>query len=263
MASIYLAFKDLVKSLQAWRLWSLLGWIEIRQRYARSSLGPFWLTISMGVLICTFGVVYGALFGQPLADYLPMVGCGLVIWTFFSTSVSEGSQAYISSVNFIRQVRTTRYIYVLQVLWRNSVIFAHNIIIIMIMIVFFGVKSWLALICFFPGFLLLVINAFWIGALTGLLSARFRDFPQIVAALLQVSFYATPILFKGDMLQGEHYWIVQYNPLAYLIDVVRQPLTGEVPDMIAWIVCSTMALLGGCLTLYMTGRYYNRIPYWV
>ncbi|MBW4048622.1 MAG: ABC transporter permease, partial [Proteobacteria bacterium] len=64
MPALRTASLDLLASLKSWRLWSLLGWLEIRQRYARSKLGPFWLTISMGVLVASLGVVYGTLFGQ-------------------------------------------------------------------------------------------------------------------------------------------------------------------------------------------------------
>jgi lipopolysaccharide transport system permease protein len=258
-----IAITDLLASLRSWRLWTLLGWLEIRQRYARSKLGPFWLTISMGVLVGTMGVIYGTLLGRPLGDYLPMVADGLVFWTLFSGVVLEGCNSYIASANYIRQVNTPRLIYVLQAAWRNTVIFAHNFLIVISVMVLFGVHSWAALLLFIPGFALFLLNALWIAAFSGVIAARFRDFPQIVAALLQVAFYVTPILFSGDMLAGKHHWIVVYNPLAYLIELVRAPLLGHVPDALTWVVGSVMALLGWSLTLAFTGRFHRRIPYWV
>jgi len=263
MSVFAVGFADLAGSLRSWRLWTLLGWLEIRQRYARSKLGPFWLTVSMGVLVGALGVVYGTLFGQKLTDYLPMVAIGLVTWTLFSSTVNEGSMAYISSSSYIRQVSTPRLVYVLQVGWRNLVIFAHNFVIVAVVLAIFGVKSWLTLPLVIPGVLLLLANALWMGMIAGLLSARFRDFPQIIAALLQVAFYVTPILFHGAMLSQEHRWIVTYNPLAYLIDVVRQPLVGVAPTAPTWVITVLMALGGGLLALWMTGRYHKRIPYWV
>lgn len=263
MSFFRLGLADLASSVRAWRLWTLLGWLEIRQRYARSKLGPFWLTVSMGVLVGALGVVYGTLFGQKLTDYLPMVAIGLVTWTLFSSVVNESSMAYISSGNYIRQVNTPRLIYPLQVLWRNVVIFAHNFVIVVAVLAIFGIKGWATLPLVVPGLLLLLANALWIGMIAGLLSARFRDFPQIIAALLQVAFYVTPILFHGAMLSGQHRWIVTFNPLAYLIDVVRQPLVGEAPPVMTWAIATAMALIGGLLALWMTGRYHKRIPYWV
>ncbi len=263
LSSLSCAVADLLESLQAWRLWSLLGWLEIRQRYSRSKLGPLWLTISMGVMVGTLGLVYGTLFGQKLGNYLPLIATGLVIWTLFSTTVSEGGRAYISSANYIRQVRTPRLLYILQVGWRNGVIFAHNFVIVVVVLAIFGVKSWAAFPLFIPGLVLLMLNALWIAAFVGLLAARFRDLPQIVEALLQVSFYVTPILFSGQMLSGKHHWIVEFNPLAYLIDVVREPLLGLSPSTTTWGVSAGMAAAGWLLALAVTGRYHKRIPYWV
>lgn len=263
MSSFSCAVNDLTESLRAWRLWSLLGWLEIRQRYSRSKLGPLWLTISMGVMVATLGIVYGALFGQKLADYLPTIAIGLVVWSLLSSIVGDGSQAYMASAQYIRQVRTPRLIYVLQVVWRNFVIFGHNFAIVVVVLLIFGVKSWLALPLAIPGLLLLLLNAMWVGALAGIVSARFRDLPQIISALLQVAFYVTPILFSGQMLRGAHHWIVAFNPLAYWIDAVRQPLLGVVPSALTWMICLGTALPGWALMLICTGRYHKRIPYWV
>lgn len=257
------AANDLNESLKAWRLWSLLGWLEIRQRYARSKLGPFWLTISMGVLVGTMGVVYGSLFGQKMSDYLPMVAMGIVLWGLFAGIVNEGSNAYIAAANYIRQVNTPRLIYILQVVWRNLVIFGHNFIIVFLVLLIFGVKNWEVLPFFVPGLLLFLLNSTWMAAFVGLLAARFRDFPQIVSALLQVAFYVTPILFSGSMLSGKHHWIVEFNPLAYLIDIVREPLLGRMPPVSTWLLALGMAVVGWLLTLGLTGRYHKRVPYWV
>ena len=78
-----------------------------------------------------------------------------------------------------------------------------------------------------------------------------------------MAFYVTPILFSGDMLAGKHHWVVVYNPLAYLIELVRAPLLGQIPDALTWGVGAGMAVLGWALALALTGRFHRRIPYWV
>ena len=253
---------DLRASLAAWRLWTLLGWLEVRQRYARSSVGPFWLTISMGVLIASIGLVYGTLFGQKMSDYLPFLSVSLVMWAVFSQTVSDGSTAYINSSAYIRQVANPKLIYVLQVVWRNIIILGHNFVIILLLLVIFGVKSWATLPLFIPALAIYLLNATWIAMVVGLLSARFRDLPQIVAALLQVAFYITPIIFRPNAL-NRFSFIVKLNPLAYLIDLVRAPLIGQVPDAGTWCLTIGMAIIGWLGALLLTGRYLKRIPYWV
>jgi len=69
-------WSDVRASLQGGRLAGVLGWQDIRQRYRRSSLGPFWLTISMGVLIGALGFVFSALFEMAVADFIPFLTLG-------------------------------------------------------------------------------------------------------------------------------------------------------------------------------------------
>jgi lipopolysaccharide transport system permease protein len=81
------AINDLRASIASWRLWTLLGWLEVRQRYARSRFGAFWLTISIAVMVASIGLVYGTLFGQKIQDYLPFLAISLIMWTSFSQTV--------------------------------------------------------------------------------------------------------------------------------------------------------------------------------
>lgn len=257
-----IAIADFRESLFSWRLWMLLGWLEIRQRYARSSVGPFWLTISMAVMIGSIGAVYGTLFGMNLKEYLPFLSVGLVMWTLFAQITNEGSTVYINSSAYIRQAATPKILFVLQIVWRNLVIFAHNLIIIVLLLAIFGVKSWLAFAFFIPALALYILNATWIAMIAGLLSARFRDLPQIIGALLQVAFYITPIMYRPHSL-SRFSWIVTLNPLAYLLELVRDPLIGNIPSMMTWLITSGMAVVGWTAALWVTGRYLKRIPYWV
>jgi lipopolysaccharide transport system permease protein len=257
-----IAITDLKQSAISWRLWTLLGWLEIRQRYARSRVGPFWLTISMGVMVASIGLVYGTLFGQHLSDYLPFLAVSLIAWGMFASTVQEGSVAYISNASYIRQVATPKLIFVLQIAWRNLIILAHNFIIIVVLFCIYGVRSWSTLLLFLPGLLVLVLNAMWMAMLAGLFSARFRDFPQIIASFIQVAFYVTPVIYKPEALT-RHLFITRLNPLAYLLDAVRQPLLGQVPSGRTWVITVTMAVIGWLFALFVTGRYMKRIAYWV
>lgn len=253
---------DFIRSLGAWRLWTLLGWLEVRQRYARSRVGPFWLTISMGVMIGTIGLVYGTLFGMKLREYLPFLAVSLVLWTTFSQIVQEGGVCYINSGMYIRQAATPKLIYVLQVVWRNLVILAHNFVIVIVLLLIFGVPDWGALAFFVPALIIYILNATWIAMLVGLLSARYRDLPQIIAALIQIAFYITPIIYRPEALK-RHAFIVDWNPLAHLIELVRAPLIGQYPSALTWTVTVSMAVIGWAVALAMTGKYLKRIPYWV
>ena len=65
----------------------MLGWQDIRQRYRRSKLGPFWLTISMGVMIAMIGIVFGQVLNSPMEEYLPFLSAGIILWNCFALAL--------------------------------------------------------------------------------------------------------------------------------------------------------------------------------
>lgn len=253
---------DIRAGLQHHHIWMLLAWLEIKQRYNRSKIGPFWLTISMGVMVAALGVIYGALFKMNLRDYLPMLAIGLVIWSFISLTITDGCNTYIASTNYLKQISLPRSIFILQTIWRNLIVLAHNFVIVVLVLIGFQISFWHTLHLFVLGMLLLLWNLWWICTVASLVCARFRDVPQIVISILQVIFYVTPILFKKDMLD-KYPWIIDFNPFAHLIEIIRSPLLGEYPSIENWIVCLVMAVAGTVLAIFMHGRYRARVPFWV
>lgn len=253
---------DMQKSIDSHRLWLLLGWVEIRQRYARSKIGPFWLTISMAILVTALGLVYGTLFKAELKEYLPLLAIGFVFWAFISTTINDGCNAYINASPYLKQVPLSRGVFIFQTIWRNMIILAHNFVIIILVLLIFKINFWHQLHLFVLGFLLVTWNLLWLTTLLSLLCARFRDLPQIVASFIQVIFYITPILFKRDML-NKYPLLIDLNPFAHFIEVIRAPLLDNHVPLLSWIVCLVLAIGGTFLALIMHGKYRSRIPYWV
>ena len=257
-----LALRDVVEGAGAFRLWGLLGWQDVRQRYRRSTLGPFWLTISMGALVGGLGVLYAGLFKMDVADYLPFVAAGLIVWGLVSGLITEGCSVFIDAEGTIKQVNLPLSIYVYRVVWRGIIIFAHNIIIYVAAAVFFSINpSWIGFLAL-PGLLLLCLNGVWMGLLLGLMSARFRDVPQIVASVVQVTFFLTPIIWKPELLPGRAF-MLDFNPFFHFVELVRAPALGQTPGLVSWLAVLGITLGGWLVTLLMYRRYRWRIAYWV
>src|SRR4051794_15628284 len=98
-------FSDLAKSLLEWRLWTMLGWNDIRQRYRRSALGPFWITISMAIFTVLLGVIYSKIFHQDIATFLPYIAMGLIIWGFISGVTIEACNCFVENTGIMKQIR--------------------------------------------------------------------------------------------------------------------------------------------------------------
>ena len=256
------ALQDIVEGARAIHLWGLLGWQDVRQRYRRSTLGPFWLTISMGALVGGLGFLYAGLFKIGIADYLPFIAVGFIVWGLVSSLLTDGCAAFISAESIIKQVALPLSIHVYRVLWRNFIILAHNAIIYVIVALLFSVQpGWVGFLAL-PGLVLLGLNGVWVGLLLGLVSARFRDVPQIVASVVQIAFFLTPIIWKPELLP-ERALLLDLNPFFHFVEVVRAPLLGQVPGLTSWLAALGVTLGGWLVTLAMYRRFHWRIPYWV
>lgn len=264
MNEISIAVKDLMRSREKLYLALMLGCQDIRQRYRRSKLGPFWLTISMGVMIAMIGIVFGQVLNSPMQEYLPFLATGIILWTCFSTSVMEGSSAFIDAQGMIRQLDLPLSLYPIRVLWRNIVICGHNIIILPLVFLVVGRGISWDIFWLIPGFVVFCWNMLWVSLLLGTFCTRFRDMPQIVNSLLQVFFYVTPIIWMPNALSARSAsLLVEPNPVYHLVQLVRAPILGSSPTLMNWTVAIAMAVVGSMIALWFFGKYKKRIAYWL
>jgi ABC-2 type transport system permease protein/lipopolysaccharide transport system permease protein len=256
------ALNDVAEGWRARTLWGTIGLHDIRQRYRRSFLGPFWITLSMGILVSALGVLYGKIFNRDLSEYMPYLAAGYIVWGFLSASILDGAKSFLSAEGLIRQLAAPLSLHVYRVLWTNLLIFAHNIWIYVALALWFRVDVDWSLLLFIPALGLLLLNAVWIGLLLGLLSARFRDIPMILSSIVQVSFFITPVLWKPDMLAGRTV-ILAVNPFFHYVEIVRAPLLGESASAQSWLLVLMMTVLGWATALLFYTVYRWRIAYWV
>jgi len=263
-ALIKSGWRDIFAALKNYELAGVLGWQDIRQRYRRSSLGPFWLTISMGVLIGALGLIFGTLFAMPMKEFLPFLTIGLILWTLITTVLNEGCTGFTAAEAMIKQISLPLFTHILRVIWRNLIICAHNLAIFPLVLLVFWLPLRATAFLSIMGLLLLMINLSWMALLLGVFCTRYRDVPQIISNLLQVSFYMTPIIWKPELLQKrEHLIFIAVNPFYHLMEVVRAPLLGTLPSTLNWLVCIVLALVGWSFTLAFYGRFRSRIAYWL
>ena len=84
------------------KLWFHLGWQDIKQRYRRSILGPFWITIATGTTAVAMGILYSSLFNLDVAEFLPYVTLGFIVWNMISGAILEGAEVFISNEGLIQ-----------------------------------------------------------------------------------------------------------------------------------------------------------------
>ena len=256
------ALLDLVKGARSFHLWGLLGWQDVRRRYRRSIIGPFWLTISMGVLVAVLSILYGALLKVEIADYAPFLALGFIIWTLISGFINEGCTAFTDAGSIIKQADLPLSVHVYRVVWRNFLIFCHNAAIFVVVAVIFSIwPGWTGFLVV-PGLVLLCLNGVWMGLLFGLVSARFRDIPPVMDSIVRIFFFVTPIIWMPELLPGRAV-LLDFNPFFHYVELVRAPLLGQAPQLASWLAVLGMTLGGWLAALLMFRNYRRRVAYWV
>ncbi|WP_345813077.1 ABC transporter permease [Paraburkholderia sp. PREW-6R] len=253
---------DLLVGIKASRIWGTLGWHDIKQRYRRSVIGPFWFTLSTAIMVVVLGALYSTLLHQNIKDYLPYLAVGLVVWQYLGSMANEGCMAFIGSAYLIKQIRIPLTVHVCRIAWRNFAILLHSLPVVIVLMITFGKwPSWEFLLV--PvGLVVLLLHGIWVGVALGVLCARFRDIPPIVTNLVQVVFFFTPVMWSPEILK-DRAWVAEYNPLYHLIETIRAPLTGRPVHWESWAWSIGLLVAGFAFAQYLMSRYRDRVPYWL
>lgn len=257
------ALVDLGHGLLEWPTWWVLANNDIRQRYRRSALGQFWVTIAMGASIAGMGLVFSVILNQPIDDYLPFLGAGMVIWGLISSLVNELATAFIASETYLKAYPGPRSAVIYRTIARNIIVSAHNALILPVLMVLFKIPLTFAVFLTVPGLALIVLNAVWIGMLIGPLCARFRDLPQLIINVVQLAFFLTPIMFRPAQFREQLWVLTHLNPFASFLELVRAPLLGSVPEAHHYMVAAVCTIVGFAVALPFYARFRGRIVYWL
>lgn len=256
------AAQDLAGGLRRWRLAIALARLDIRNRYRGSTLGPFWLTLSTAAMLLGIGVLYSTLFHMTMASYLPFLSVSLIAWNMISQVVTESCTSLTAVEGIIRQVPLPYTTHALRCVIRNAVVAAHNLPLIVIVMVVCHVLPGTRAVFALPGLALLAFNGFAAALFLGMLCARFRDIGQIVNNLLQLAFFMTPIMWKPQML-GPNARFLVFDPFYVILEVIRGPLLGTGTSALIWASAVGYTLVAFAFSFLFFVRFRSRIAFWV
>lgn len=260
MESIISELKALVKQ---WSVWFILGNQDIKLRYRRSAIGPLWITLSMAVTVYTMGFLYGHLLKIKLDYYFPYLAAGVIGWSFISSLIIDCSNSFIESENYIKNQETYFMLFVMRLVFRNFIIFLHNLLVYVPIIFMYRAVLSFNLLLIIPGILLIAINAITWGTLVAIINTRFRDFAQIITSVIQVIFFATPIMWTPDMLPAQLRWIVHYNPFNQFLGLLREPLLGQTFNVHGLTIVFVVTLIGLIASNFALKVNKHRIVFWL
>ncbi len=242
-------------------VWGVLAWQDIVARYRRSTLGPFWVTVTTAIFVVGVGTLYGSLFGKDTAGYMLYLGTGYILWQFIAGVLVEGSTALTSDREMLLNSQIDPQIITLRIVARNAITFVHSLP-VYVALLLYAQPTMNHIPLALPGAVLLLLNAAWMAVVVGIAGARFRDIPPILNALIQLLFLLTPVLWAADTGPVPAAFTL-FNPFTHLLAAVREPLIGHPFPVTSLLISFCLAVVGLLAASYLSSRAGPRIPYWL
>lgn len=253
---------DILAGLGLWNMWGRQSWNEVRRRYRRTLLGPMWVTVSLIIFAVAMSFIWASLFKLSVTEFLPFLLSGLLSWGLISGSIGESCTVLLGGEALVKSRQFPYSSLVFVVLARNTVIFGHNLIGYVLIALMCGVSFGWSTLLLIPGTVLVLLNCGWICIAVAIFCLRFRDFPQLIASLLQIAMFVTPVFWNASQLQGKRAVIVDANILHHLIEIIRQPLLGKTAAPLSYLVCAVCAVVGWLFAYWLFARKRHRLAYW-
>ena len=194
---------------------------EIRGKYKNSFLGVLWSFLNPLLQIAVYAIVFPLILRNTQENYVIFLCCGLIPWTFFSTAISRSAFTMVENGNILKKVYFPREILPISVVTSEAVNFLISTIIIFAFVLFsgLGITKYVLLypIVFLAQYLLLIAISFIVSSIC----VYIRDLQHFIGIFLQLLFYATPIVYAADTIPENFKWIVNINPMTYVINGYR------------------------------------------
>jgi ABC-2 type transport system permease protein len=215
------------------------------------------------------GLLYAALFNQPIAFFLPYLAVGLIIWQFMASCINEGAEIFIRNEGLIKHLPAPLSVHIFRLVWRQLLFFGHNLLVWAALVVIFRTPlNWTSLMAF-PALAVIVLNGTWVTILIGIISTRYRDIPPVTSSVVTLMFFMTPIVWDYEQLRnasgavGERARLVELNPFLHFVEILRRPMIGVSFEVRHWLVVLAITVVGWAVALVVLRNYRARVSYWV
>jgi len=263
-AQLEAAVNDIREGLRRWRNWSYLAVENVKNRYRRTVLGPWWLTLQMAVYIVGISVVFGHLLHASLRSFLPYVALGMIAFMLLSGLTRAGAEVFINGASTLKSTRQPLSGLVLRDVAIEFINFAHNIVLYLVFVAARLVPISPKMLIALPILLLIAVNGLFLGLWLGAAVARFRDVQPFINSILGVIVFFTPVFYRlNDLSSGIKNVLLAWNPFTYLLSAFRAPLIGEPLSTSFYVGTAVVTLINVVLGLVVFTRTRSRIPYWV
>ena len=256
-------YKDYFNALKNYKVWQLLGWLDIFKRYRRSKLGQLWIVISTFVVVGSMSFIFSNLFNSNYFIFLVYLINNLCLWNFFKETIEDSSLIFIDNKSFLFNQKWNHLVMIFRLLARNVIIFAHNLILIIPINIFFNENiTLIGLLTFIFHFILILPFFISLSLIIAIVSTRFRDFRVLITNIMQLIFFLTPVIYQKISFE-KYNWIFDFNIFAILLEFITNPLNNINTSLQLYFIIMVINIIITYVSSLIYEKKYKRINYWI
>lgn len=205
---------------------------DIGGKYKHSFLGVLWSFINPLLQIAVYAIIFPLIMRNNIPNYTVFMVCGLIPWNYFSVVINRASFTMIENGNIIKKVFFPREILPLSLVISETINFAISTLIIICFTLAYGMGLTPYILLYPVVLFIQFVLLLGISLIVSSVTVYFRDLQHFIGVLLQLFFYATPIVYSVETIPESFRWILQINPMTYIIEGFRDIFYNQtMPDM--------------------------------
>ena len=205
---------------------------DIGGKYKHSFLGVLWSFINPLLQIAVYAIIFPLIMRNNIPNYTVFMVCGLIPWNYFATVINRASFTFIENGNIIKKVYFPREILPLSLVTSETINFLISTIIIICFTLAYGMGLTKYVLLYPLVLLVQYILLLGISLIVSSVTVYFRDLQHFIGVLLQLFFYATPIVYSIETIPENFRWILKINPMTYIIEGFRDIFYyHQIPDV--------------------------------
>ena len=251
------------KAFPRWGLAFSLAVQDIKDRFSRTVLGPFWIVVSNAMLVIGITIVFGALFKTDVANFVVYVALGIALWTFIST-VMTGASSYLESgknilftYNLPWSMQITRKVFVEAIVLAIHLLVAIPVILITQKAL--GIVSFVSI----AGIFLNLIFGYGLALIIASYGVRYSDLSHALESIMLFLFLFTPVFWLESALGATRSVFVHYNPLFHFLEIVRAPILEQAIPIDSFIISGLVGVFTLLLGLFIYNKRKSQIGMWM
>jgi len=228
-------------------LWLYFAKNSVQSRFRRSFLGLGWIVLNSLAFALGAGYLWAQIFQIEAREFVPYIGLGFAIWGFVAASLTDGCDVIFASSSFTKQIRIPYSVFITQSVLVHFIYFFIAFLSTLIASYILGLAPTLGSLWALVGILIMFTMSFLTVTTLSYLGARFRDLSHAIGSILQILFVMTPVIYPAEVISGRNLdWIVNFNPVNSLLEVIRTPVIHGTPAELyhySFLACITVILL--------------------